>query len=152
MTRLLIKTAATAAVENVHAAMSFAVTNIAKTMAAKTKDLIAVAVHMAAIAGIADTNAPAIVTSALTRGPAKAKHVEKNSYVQTSAIVPSTIRVSTHGKNALKTLNGRKNPIVIFKSPMTNPMPVRARLVIAQRNPMPVMKKKIPRWKKEKST
>jgi hypothetical protein len=121
-------------------------------MAVKTKDLIAVAVHMAAIAGIANTNAPAIVTSALTRGLAKAKHVEKNSYVQTSAIVPSTIRVSTHGKNALKTLNRRKNLKVIFKSLMANPTPVRARLVIAQRNPTPVVRKKILRWKKEKST
>jgi hypothetical protein len=139
-------------VENVHAVMSAAAANIAKTMAAKTKDLIALAVHMAAIAGIAETNAPAIVTSALTRGLAEAKHVEKNSYVQTSAIVPSTIRVSTHGKNALKTLNGRKNLKVIFKGPMTNPTLVRARLAMAQRNPTPVMKKKILRWKKEKST
>ena len=132
--------------------MSVAAANIAKTMAAKTKDLIALAVHMVGIAGIADTNAPAIVTSALTRGLSEAKHVEKNSYVQTSAIDPSTIRVSTHGKNALKTLNRRKNPKVIFKSPMTNPTPVRARLIIAQRNPTPVVRKKISRWKKEKST
>jgi hypothetical protein len=119
-----------------------AVDNITKIMAANMRNLIAAAVPVAAMSGIVSTFALAIAICTLVGALARAKYVEGNSYVQTSAIVPNISLVSTPRRNVPKTPIARKRPRVTSKRAITILTQVRVSLVIAHVDPTPVTRKK----------